>query len=219
MRAWRRAPEEGPSMLRRRGAFVALGGVILALITGLAVMTGKSAQTDRAVLDWLFEASSPAVVAVAAAVTSTGSSFFLVPFALCVAGVLAVWRYRDEAIYLLLCTLAGGAVSVGLKILIGRTRPPVTWLEAVWWDSSFPSGHTLNTACVSGALAHCAARIWPRGSAAAAGIAMIWVFAVGLSRLVLGVHWPTDVAGAMGLGLFVTAAASLCVLQPGHLRD
>ena len=96
-------------------------------------------------------------------------------------------------------------VSYLLKSLVERTRPAL-W-EAHWyWGSSFPSGHTLSTTAFAYAAVLCAARIWPqrRGPVTLlAGLAILWTASVALSRMVIGVHWPTDVLTSIGLGVVI----------------
>ena len=104
----------------------------------------------------------------------------------------------------------------GMKAIVGRARPAL-W-EAQWyWGSSFPSGHTLSTAAFSTAAALCVARIRPRAAIMALALAMLWTGLVGLSRLVLGVHWPSDVLAALCLGAFVPLLISVAHgLGDGH---
>ncbi len=82
--------------------------------------------------------------------------------------------------------------------------------EAQWyWGSSFPSGHTLSTAAFGTAAALCVARLWPRAGSAAMALAVLWTGLVAVSRLVLGVHWPSDVLVAMCLGFFIPLMISV----------
>jgi undecaprenyl-diphosphatase len=54
-------------------------------------------------------------------------------------------------------------------------------------------------------------RIWPGSRKFAMLIAIIWVFSVGISRLVLGVHWPTDVLAAACIGMFLPLAIAIAL--------
>jgi undecaprenyl-diphosphatase len=95
-----------------------------------------------------------------------------------------------------------------MKAIVGRARPAL-W-EAQWyWGSSFPSGHTLSTAAFATAAALCVARIWPRSGTLAMALAVSWAGLVAVSRLVLGVHWPSDVLVAMCLGFFIPLMISV----------
>ena len=82
--------------------------------------------------------------------------------------------------------------------------------EAQWyWGSSFPSGHTLSTAALATAAALCVARIWPRVGSLAMALALLWTGLIAISRLVLGVHWPSDVLAAACLGAFIPLLFSI----------
>jgi undecaprenyl-diphosphatase len=82
--------------------------------------------------------------------------------------------------------------------------------ETQWYSgSSFPSGHTLATAAFATAGALCVARMRPGAARVAMTVAMLWIALVGLSRLVLGVHWPSDVLAATCVGIFVPLTFSV----------
>lgn len=106
--------------------------------------------------------------------------------------------------------LVGGAAAVSTtattigKRLVGRTRPDHS--EAVppyETTPSFPSGHTLNTTVVIGVLLYILClhffQLWVRITAITTGV--IFIIAMGLSRVFLGHHWLTDVMAGWLLGL------------------
>ena len=136
------------------------------------------------------------------AITLTGSVEMILPvLAIAVAALLVAGR-RFEAL-LLTVSLAGAVVVVYiLKAVIGRVRPNL-WNTEWYWGSSFPSGHTLVVAAFATAAAIIAGRIWTGTRKLAMLIAIAWIVAVGVSRMVLGVHWPTDVLAAMCIGAFL----------------
>ena len=72
-----------------------------------------------------------------------------------------------------------------------------------------PSGHTLSTAAFATAAALCVARIWPRAGSVAMVLAVLWTCLVAVSRLVLGVHRPSDVLSAVCLGAFIALLISV----------
>ena len=105
--------------------------------------------------------------------------------------------------------LVGGAAAVSIyattvgKRLVGRTRPDHSEAVPPFEDSpSFPSGHTLNTTVVIGVLLYVLClqfhQLWVRVTAITAGV--IFIIAMGLSRVFLGHHWLTDVTAGWLLG-------------------
>ncbi|MBK8740769.1 MAG: phosphatase PAP2 family protein [Betaproteobacteria bacterium] len=102
----------------------------------------------------------------------------------------------------------GAAIVYGVKALVGRTRPAL-WNTETYWGSSFPSGHTLAVAAFATATVLCVARIWPRAHTSVLAAALLWILLVAFSRLVLGVHWPTDVLVAACIGVFLPLAISV----------
>lgn len=82
------------------------------------------------------------------------------------------------------------------------------------WGSSFPSGHTLSTAAISTAAALSVARIWPQAGTSAMTLAVLWTGLVAVPRLVLGVHWPSDVLAALCIGVFMPLVISVAFDWP-----
>ena len=172
------------------------------------VVAQESGPVDEAIL-WLIRRQVPSALnGFFAAVTLSGSAMLLVPLAVIAAGALLVARRRFEAALMCSTMLVATLLVWGMKAIVGRARPAL-W-EAQWyWGSSFPSVHTLSTAAFSTAAALCVARIRPQAGILALAIAMLWTGLVGLSRLVLGVHWPSDVLAALCLGAFVPLLISV----------
>ena len=118
------------------------------------------------------------------------------------AGYLVARRQPHVAL-LLAATVAGGMVaSAGLKALIGRARPDVVERLAAVHDASFPSGHAMLSAVayltLAAMLARAEADRAERAYLLAAGVVLTAL--VGVSRVYLGVHWPSDVAAGWAFG-------------------
>ena len=147
------------------------------------------------------ESRSAGLTTVARAVTWAGSAFVLVPLALicCLLLFRAGLHWEAFAVAVSL----GGAMLISdlVKVLVSRPRPPVEHLQAVT-GSSFPSGHSTQASAFwfSVVLALRAARVAPLLTGVAAGLALVLVLAVALSRVYLGVHYPADVIAGVLLG-------------------
>jgi undecaprenyl-diphosphatase len=210
----------GAYVHRRRQAWVApmakrrftilLGLVLLvcALKVGEDVHGGESGPVDRSILVFIHSHVPGALTRFFEAVTVSGSALVLFPLTLAgVVGLLCA-RRRPEAL-LLAGSVAGGELLVFLlKTAVGRVRPDL-WHTATYWGSSFPSGHTLVTAAFATAAVLCVDRIRPAARVFTLPAALAWIILVACSRLVLGVHWPTDVLAATCIGAFLPLA--VCV--------
>ncbi len=138
-----------------------------------------------------------------------------------IVAVALLWRdHRRWAQWLLLSAALGYVVQTALKQLVDRPRP--TWPDAALslTTPSFPSGHAMtgiDTWVVLGVILLCApvgGRLPRAVGAAAVAIGIL----LGPSRLVLGVHWPTDVLAGWLLGAAVALLAAAVVLS-ARARD
>jgi membrane-associated phospholipid phosphatase len=168
----------------------------------LAMLLLGAGGTDRALLRQ-FYADHPSLAHAARLLTELGGSPVLLPAA--VAAALAGWLLRRDwraPAWYLGMTLAGRLLVELQKGWTMRLRPDAHEQLAPVTSYAFPSGHAANATMVwLGAaflLAQGKARPW--ALAAAAFVA----FAVGLTRPMLGVHWPSDIAAGWSLGLFWT---------------
>jgi undecaprenyl-diphosphatase len=119
-------------------------------------------------------------------------------------------RRRFEALLLATSVISAATVVYVVKMVVGRVRPAL-WETEWYWGSSFPSGHTLVVAAFAIAAALCISRIWPGARKFALWTAISWICLVAFSRLVLGVHWPTDVLAAACIGASLPLAMSVAL--------
>jgi undecaprenyl-diphosphatase len=130
------------------------------------------------------------------------------------AGALLWWRGQRLAIALAPAFALGlSATAAGVvKVLVGRSRPPVGLHLVAESDASFPSGHATNSTAVFVTIALVVAVFVLRRPLtrvlAVAGAALASA-SVGASRLVLGVHWPSDVIAGLALGGAVALAVTM----------
>ncbi|MFJ9896420.1 phosphatase PAP2 family protein [Streptomyces sp. NPDC091280] len=192
------------------GAWTAFG-VLSMVVIGRG---GAPLFSDEDLLSWSVAHRPEMAVAVARGVSATGTG--VVPYGIVVlAALLTARTVRRRLLAALLaaaCLAAGQALRYGVMTRIARPRP----LRADWaghasgW--SFPSGHT-TTAAITAGLVIVAIRLRaPHGRTALCLAVGCWGALVGVTRVYLGVHWFTDVAGgwlfAIGwLGVCLCAAA------------
>ena len=139
-----------------------------------------------------------------------GLPAFCVPLTLSAVAVhLRRGEHRAAWTWLVL-GLGSVAVTEALKPLVGRPRPELWPHLVVAGGSSFPSGHALATAALFPFLGWLLWRRRPIGALAGA-LASAYV---GLGRLYLGVHWPTDVLGGWLIGAILCASAARCLHSP-----
>ena len=190
-------------------------GILLALVLAVSaikitedVVGRESAPIDEAALKFVHRHVSTTFIEFFEAVTFSAS--FQVLFSLTTVSTFAMLlnRRRSEASLVAASVVSGAIVVYVIKAAVGRARPQL-WETEWYWGSSFPSGHTLVAAAFATACVLCINRMWPAARAFVLPTALSWIFLVALSRLVLGVHWPTDVLAAACIGAFLPLAINV----------
>lgn len=195
------------------GVLVALGavGLLLLLFWLIAdqVRSGGSPNFDRAVILLFRNSSDPShpigpawLQEGARDLTALGSHTVLAVILLATCGLLVLLRQGHAALFAFVCIVGGVLLSHFLKIGFARPRPDIVAPAARVFTASFPSGHATLSAVVYLTLGALLARTYrPRAvrlyvMSAAAVLTML----VGLSRIYLGVHYPTDVLAGWCIG-------------------
>ena len=211
------------ALVKRAGSFIGalgiflVGGIIVAaigtfLFAELAehVMAGSTQAFDEAALRWIGEHHSPALDNAMLEITSLGTSV-VVTMIVCVSGLfLALTKHKYSALLLLVATVGGMVLDTVLKFQFGRPRPSVfTWGTHAAM-SSFPSGHAMSATIVYSTVAYLAARLqkrlWARWATML--LAAVFIVLIAISRMYLGVHYPSDVLAGAIIGL---AWAAFCM--------
>lgn len=151
-------------------------------------------------------------------ITALGSYPVLVTLVAAVAGFLLVARNYGLTLFMLLTIISGTLISHALKIFYDRPRPDVVDHLAEAYTASFPSGHAMMSTVVYLTLAALIMRLADGAvmRVYVLAVAMVLAFTVGVSRIYLGVHWPSDVLAGWALG---TAWVSLSWLTVLLLRN
>ena len=174
------------------------------------VLGKESGVVDTAILLYIHHHMPSALIGFFEIVSFTGSYKVMLPLTLLATTVLLWGRYRLDALLVAASVISATVMVYVTKLLVGRERP-VLWDVDQYWGSSFPSGHTLVVAAFAISLALCIGRIKPAAHSFALSIAVLWIILVAISRMVLGVHWPTDVLVAACLGGFLPLVISVAI--------
>ncbi len=135
-------------------------------------------------------------------VTALGGPTVLTFVVIAATGLLMVVGRRRTALLLLAATVGGSVVVAMVKEHVGRARPALVPHLVEATGRSFPSGHSTNSAVVYLTIAALATRLMTTRAARGylVGLAVLLVGAIGVSRVYLGVHWPSDVVAGWSIG-------------------
>nr|WP_299242234.1 phosphatase PAP2 family protein [uncultured Halomonas sp.] len=150
--------------------------------------------------------------------TALGGVGVLVFITLITFGFLLLSRYYRASMFLLASVGGGLLASTLLKLLFDRPRPDLVSHGSIVYTASFPSGHSMMAAVTYLTLAALLIRIQPRWRLKAYLLlaALLVTVLVGISRVYMGVHWPTDVLAGWTAG---AVWASLCWLIARWLQQ
>jgi membrane-associated phospholipid phosphatase len=174
-----------------------VAAIVLAALW-LAMLLFGTGPLDRRIYELLYAGHRPVLALVAHVLTAFGEPTVLVAAGFLVAGWLW-WRRRGRlALALILVVLLGRGLSEVQKYTVARVRPALERHLVVVKTSSFPSGHATSSMIFYLMLALALAPAGWRRLAAACAILLSLL--IGTSRVMLGVHWPSDVIGGWSFG-------------------
>lgn len=184
---------------RAKPHHVAIPAAALALLW-FAMLTVGSGDADGWLLALAYAGHRPLIADVGRAFTFLGEGPVLILISVAAAAWL-LWRGSPSAALVLVAvTLIGQALIQAQKYGIQRLRPEDLEHLVPVSNPSFPSGHAGNSMIVFLTIALILGR-GSRWSGFAIICALLLALLVGVSRVVLGVHWPSDVAGGWAFGL------------------
>ena len=184
--------------------FIFLSGVYIAFVF-LFILTAKFFQNsgifftfDQSILSFFVSIRREWLTGAMKVFTFVGGIEFILP----VSVALLVWFWLSKRIFYFLFLAFSVSVSAGLVFLLKdffvRVRPAIESRLVSENSFSFPSGHAMMAIAFWGALAYLLAenfpKRWQKVAVMVSGVTL--VFAISISRLYLGVHWPTDILGS-----------------------
>jgi undecaprenyl-diphosphatase len=164
------------------------------------MLVGGGGPLDRQLYETLYAGNRPVLLSIARFFTALGEPTVLIGAGVAVAVGLWWAGYRRLPLVLVAVVALGRLLSEAQKYWIARVRPDLQPHLVVVKTSSFPSGHATSSMIFYLALALMltAGTRWQRPAVAAA---VLLSLAIGTSRVMLGVHWPSDVVGGWAFGM------------------
>lgn len=188
--------------------------ILLIIFISLGLLVRNSSEGilfDVAILDYIHNSTNPVLLSIMEFISFVGSGWFLLP----AIGIVIIYTFVKKEYYIskiLLANILGSWVfNYILKAIIQRTRP-FDYALVKQGGLSFPSGHSMVTMSMYLAIAYLLSRnvdnvIKKRNIYI---IASTIIILMGISRMYLGVHWPTDIIGGYVIGyLFFSSTIKL----------
>ncbi len=198
------------------GALLALGYLVGWFVAGPAE-DSLERRFDFPILEIFHESRTELLNDFMKAATTLGGGAATV--ALLVLGALVSWiatRQPRWPIFFAGVIFGAHQVYTLIKRFVGRDRPTLSPLDDLA-SKAFPSGHAAAAAACFGALGYFAVRRLPRPwSLVAVAACALVVLLVGVTRVYLGVHWPSDVLGGWALGVAWVAIVAFVVRPQGR---
>jgi undecaprenyl-diphosphatase len=193
------------------GLIVSAGSLFVFAGVALLMAAGATQRMDESILLWMYGHSTPVLDSWALKLTSLGSSAPALMIALTASAFLWIGRHRWTLAVLWTAVLGSAVLSTTLKAAFDRPRP-MLWDRMHAGEASFPSGHAMSAVVIYGTLAYLVARLESgRGLRILTyGIAATAIVIIGVTRMYLGVHYPSDVIAGYAVAL---GWASFCALS------
>lgn len=193
-----------------RGFLVCLIGVIAFGLLADEMREGDTVGFDAIVRDGVNSVATPVLTQLAIFFSFIGDWPFLTILGLAIFGFLLYIKWKREAVIFFITNIGELILNVSLKLIYQRTRPEPLFEYALPDSYSFPSGHALGSFCFFGILAWTLAANVETAQAkwAIYAASAILILSIGLSRIYLGVHYPSDVVA----GYLVASVWTLTVV-------
>ncbi|MEP7036837.1 MAG: phosphatase PAP2 family protein, partial [Acidobacteriota bacterium] len=144
----------------------------------------------------------PFLTSIMQAASFVGSTLFLILLGIILVALLYVKKHRHGAILFAITTVGAGVLNFLLKLAFHRARPEPFFNTILPSSYSFPSGHSLGSFCFYLALAailtNRVEKFWLKITIWTLAVSLVLL--IGMSRIYLGVHYPSDVLAGFVVG-------------------
>lgn len=189
-------------------SLILLNAVLIAIFLIIGIMVRGSKEGiifDQFIMEYIHDKVTPSGIKVMKKTTYLGSAYFFILMGIMILLYMLKGKRKREIYLLFLSTIGSYGLNVILKNIFIRTRP-LEFFLIEQGGYSFPSGHAMVSMTFYSTMTYLITRkINNRGLKT-----MIWLLnfiiiaLIGLSRIYLGVHWPTDVLMGFIVGLIFT---------------
>jgi undecaprenyl-diphosphatase len=204
------------------GATLTVFGFLFFAKFASELMEKELTNFDKSTGQWIILYRSSWLTPIMSLITNLGSTGFVIGVIVGITAIGAYYHYHREILGLNICVSGALIFSQTLKFSFHRPRPDLPWLAPAS-GYSFPSGHALISLSLYGFITYLILQNlkWPRGRILLAGVIMLIPLGVGISRVYLGVHYPSDVVGgwALAIGWLGTCVAGMEFLYYKSKRE
>ena len=172
-----------------------LACLIIFVSIGLAVRnSSEGILFDESLLEIIHSNTNPYLLSLMKFISFIGSGYFLVP----VISIGVIYSLKKNERYisklLLLSSLGSWIVNFLLKQIFHRTRP-LDFILVKQGGLSYPSGHSMVTMSMYLTISYLLSKKYENKKTLIYSLSTIFILLMGISRMYLGVHWPTDIIG------------------------
>ncbi len=177
--------------------------LLLIFITlGLMVRnTSEGILFDANILEFIHNNSSPILLKIMKGISYLGSEKFIIPFMITIVTISLIRKNISQSIFLLVNSLGSFTLNFLIKQVFQRSRP-FDFFLVKQGGLSYPSGHAMVVMSMYLAIFYLLTRnMKDKNKGVLIGVFIgFYIILMGISRLYLGVHWPTDIIGGYILG-------------------
>lgn len=171
--------------------------VLIFLVLGFMVRnSAEGILFDVKLLEFIHQGTSPIIFRIMKGLSFLGAEKFLVPFMFIIILYSLFKKHLREALFLLVNTLGSFGANSLIKQIFQRTRP-LDFALVKQGGLSYPSGHAMVVMSMYLACFYLLTRKLEdkKKRSIIAVLVGVYIASMGLSRMYLGVHWPTDIIG------------------------